>query len=162
MPQKSFSSTFQPMQPGSSSAQAMQTPAAPAAPAPPPKPAGPPPTIALMTADVSKISGNLMPIVNSLRSLYQAGEQVAASQPPRKRELDDASKKLGGLVWKMNEGTVSESVTTKLLQLAASLDAYDYPGAAHVQVQLTTGDWDECSSWLTALKRLIKIRQMSH
>ena len=29
-----------------------------------------------------------------------------------------------------------------------------------VQVSLTTSDWDECSSWLTALKRLIKARQM--
>ena len=36
-----------------------------------------------------------MPIVSSFRSLYQAGEQVAATQPARKRELDDASKKLG-------------------------------------------------------------------
>ena len=37
--------------------------------------------------------------------------------------------------------------------------------ASHVachalQVSLTTSDWDECSSWLTALKRLIKARQM--
>ena len=115
-----------------------------------------------MTADISKIPGNVVPVVNSLRSLYQAAEQFAATQPARKRELDDASKKLGGLVWRMNEGQVSESVSSKLLKLAASIDAYDYPGAAHLQVQLTTSDWDECSSWLTALKRLIKIRQMSH
>ncbi|WPT11630.1 Protein transport protein SEC31-like protein B [Picochlorum sp. SENEW3] len=137
--------------------------AAPAAQPPSPaKPAGPPADIALMTADTSRIPGNLVPIVSSFRSLYQAGEQFATTQPARKRELDDASKKLGSLIWKMNEGNVSESVTSKLLQLAASLDAYDYPGAAHVQVQLTTSDWDECASWLTALKRLIKIRQMSH
>lgn len=155
--QNSFSSTFQP---GGAGAQG--APAAPAAPIAPPKPAGPPADVALMTTDVSKISGELMPIVNSFRSLYQAGEQVAATQPARRRELDDASKKLGGLVWKMNEGTVSESVTSKLLSLAAALDAYDYAGAAHVQVQLTTGDWDECSTWLTALKRIIKLRQNSH
>ena len=156
-PQNSFSSTFQPGVPGTQSA-----PSGPPAPAAPPKPAGPPADIALMTADISKIPGNLVPIVNSFRSLYQAGEQVAATQPARKRELDDASKKLGGLVWRMNEGTVSESVTSKLLSLAAALDAYDYAGAAHVQVQLTTGDWDECSTWLTALKRIIKLRQSSH
>lgn len=29
-----------------------------------------------------------------------------------------------------------------------------------VQISLTTSDWDECSTWLTALKRLIKARQM--
>lgn len=152
--QNSFSSTFQPSGAGAQGA--------PAAPSAPPKPAGPPSDVALMTTDVSKISGEFMPIVNSFRSLYQAGEHVAATQPARKRELDDASKKLGGLVWKMNEGTVSDSVTSKLLSLAAALDAYDYAGAAHVQVQLTTGDWDECSTWLTALKRIIKLRQSSH
>ena len=27
-----------------------------------------------------------------------------------------------------------------------------------LQVSLTTSDWDECSHWLTALKRLIKAR----
>ena len=30
---------------------------------------------------------------------------------------------------------------------------------ARLQVSLTTSDWDECSAWLTALKRLIKARQ---
>lgn len=155
--QNSFSSTFQPAGPGAQGA-----PAAPPVPAAPPKPAGPPADVALMTTDVSKISGELMPIVSSFRSLYQAGEQVAATQPARKRELDDASKKLGGLVWRMNQGMVSDSVTSKLLSLAAALDAYDYAGAAHVQVQLTTGDWEECSTWLTALKRIIKLRQSSH
>jgi protein transport protein SEC31 len=28
-----------------------------------------------------------------------------------------------------------------------------------LQVELTASDWDECGAWLTALKRLIKIRQ---
>jgi protein transport protein SEC31 len=28
------------------------------------------------------------------------------------------------------------------------------------QVELTASDWDECGVWLTAVKRLIKIRQM--
>jgi len=48
----------------------------------------------------------------------------------------------------------------KLQQLCAALDAGDFGSAGHVQVMLTTSDWDECSSWLTALKRLIKVRQM--
>ena len=46
------------------------------------------------------------------------------------------------------------------LQLCAALDAGDYAMATHVQVSLTTSDWDEASAWLTALKRLIKTRQM--
>lgn len=32
-------------------------------------------------------------------------------------------------------------------------------GCAVLQVELTASDWDECGMWLTALKRLIKIRQ---
>lgn len=163
--QPTISGGFEQQQHAFPATQQFQPTAPPGQPAPtqpPAKPAGPPATVALMTVDISKIPGNMVPIVNSFRSLYQAAEQFAATQPARKRELDDASKKLGSLVWKINEGGVSESVTSKLLKLAASLDAYDYPGAAHIQVQLTTSDWDECSSWLTALKRLIKIRQMSH
>ena len=34
------------------------------------------------------------------------------------------------------------------------------PAGPLLQVGLTTNDWDECSAWLTALKRLIKARQM--
>lgn len=32
------------------------------------------------------------------------------------------------------------------------------PVLSQMQVSLTTSDWDECSAWLTALKRLIKAR----
>lgn len=27
-----------------------------------------------------------------------------------------------------------------------------------VQANLTTTDWDECATWLTAIKRLVKLR----
>ena len=79
----------------------------------------------------------------------------------RKREMDDNSKRLGGLFWKLNEGQVSQHVVAKLLQLCGALDQGNWPGASHVQVELTTSDWDECGTWLTALKRLIKLRQMA-
>jgi len=52
------------------------------------------------------------------------------------------------------------SVAERLQQLCAALNAGDYATAWHMQVQLTTSDWDEGSAWLTALKRLIKVRQM--
>jgi len=129
----------------------------PSTPAPPP---GPPSNISLMSADTSKVSPQLGSVVNSLKALYQGAEAVVGAQPARRRELDDASRKLGGLLWKMNAGMVSESVGEKLQQLCTALDAFDYASAAHVQVMLTTSDWDECSSWLTALKRLVKLRQM--
>lgn len=43
-------------------------------------------------------------------------------------------------------------------QLCAALDSGDYGTATQIQVGLTTSDWDECSQWLTALKRLVKTR----
>jgi protein transport protein SEC31 len=75
--------------------------------------------------------------------------------------MDDNSKRLGGLFWKLNGGQVSQHVVAKLLQLCAALDQGNWGGATHVQVELTTSDWDECGTWLTALKRLIKLRQMA-
>jgi protein transport protein SEC31 len=42
--------------------------------------------------------------------------------------------------------------------LCAALDSGDYGTATQIQVGLTTSDWDECSQWLTALKRLVKTR----
>ena len=43
---------------------------------------------------------------------------------------------------------------------SAGQDIDCYVACLALQVSLTTSDWDECSSWLTALKRLIKARQM--
>lgn len=126
---------------------------------PPPPPRGPPADISIATADTSAVPAELRPVVNSLTGLFQACEAIAGAHPARRRELDDASKKIGALLWRLNEGEVSPSVGSKLLQLCAAVDVGDYPTAGHVQVQLTTADWDECSPWLTALKRLIKLRQ---
>ena len=131
------------------------------APPPPAPPRGPPADITIATADTSAVPGELRPVVNSLIGLFQACEAIAGGHPARRRELDDASKKLGALLWRMNAGEVSPSVSGKLLQLCGAVDVGDYPTAGHVQVQLTTADWDECSPWLTALKRLIKLRQSS-
>ncbi len=51
-------------------------------------------------------------------------------------------------------------VAAKLLQLCQALDAGDWAAANHLQVELTASDWDEAGAWLTALKRLLKARQM--
>jgi len=135
-----------------------QQPAAPAAPPKPAAPAGPPANISVETADTSQLKDELRPIVTSLTNLYSAC--AAASQMgAKKRESDDNSKRMGGLFWKLSNGDVSATVSSKLLQMAAALDVGDFSTATSVQVALTTSDWDECSQWLTALKRLIKTRQ---
>jgi protein transport protein SEC31 len=76
----------------------------------------------------------------------------------RKREMDDTSKRIGTLLWKLNAGEVTPGVMQKLLQLCAALDAHDLNTTNHLQAELTTSHWDECGTWLTALKRLLKAR----
>ncbi len=59
----------------------------------------------------------------------------ATTSPARKREMDDNSRRLGGLFWKLNEGQVAQHVVAKLLQMVAALDAGNWPAAQHVQVR---------------------------
>ena len=94
----------------------------------------------------------------SARAMKRMCEAAAGAHPARKREVEDSSKRLAGLLWKLNRADVSASVCGKLLQLCAALDAGDIAGASQAQVALTTSDWDEGSGWLTALKRLLKMR----
>ncbi|KXZ53102.1 hypothetical protein GPECTOR_8g92 [Gonium pectorale] len=142
------------------SAQAAQQQAAakkPAAQAPPP---GPPANISVATADTSAVPAELRPVVASLSNLYNTCLPLA-NNPAKKREMDDNTKKIGQLFWKLNAGEVSASVIPKLQQLCAAIDAGDWHTANHIQVQMTTTDWDECGFWLSAVKRMIKLRQTS-
>jgi len=138
---------------------AAPAPMAAAPPPAPPAPRKPPANITITTADTSSVAAELRPVATSLVNLYQACESLAGAHPAKRRELDDASKKIGALLWKLNEGEISPSVGGKLQQMCAALDIGDYPTVGHVQVQMTTSDWDECAAWLTALKRLVKLRQ---
>ncbi|CAI5999867.1 unnamed protein product, partial [Closterium sp. NIES-64] len=84
---------------------------------------------------------------------------AAQGNAGKKREMDANSKKLGLLLQRLNQRDVSPSVAGKLGPLCAALDAGDYATALHIQVDLTTKDWEECGVWLTALKSVIKTRQ---
>lgn len=122
--------------------------------APPPAPAGPPPTV--HTADVSKVKPELKPVVAAITKLF---DEVAGAMPPnRKKETEDSSKKLGALFVKLNSGDVSASLTEKLQRVTQAIMAGDYAGAKHVQVEMTTTNWDEGSHWMPTLKRLITAR----
>ena len=56
----------------------------------------------------------------------QACEAAAGANPAKRRELEDSSRKLGALLWKLNEGQVSQSVSSKLLQVGRP------SGATHI------------------------------
>ena len=76
----------------------------------------------------------------------------------RKKELEDCSKRLGQLCWRLNEKQVSAAVEEKLMKLCDAASRGDWATANSVHVEMTTQHWDECSGFLTALKRLLKTR----
>lgn len=123
-------------------------------------PSAPPPTV--QTVDSSNVPAELRPVITTLTRLYnETSEALGGSRAnvAKKREIEDNSKKIGSLFAKLNSGDISPNAASKLTQLCQALDSGDFAAALHIQVVLTTSDWDECNFWLAALKRMIKTRQ---
>ncbi|KAG8099207.1 hypothetical protein GUJ93_ZPchr0013g34800 [Zizania palustris] len=120
-------------------------------------PPAPPPTV--QTADTSKVSVELRPVIATLTRLFDETSKSMGGSQVKKREIEDNSRKIGALFAKLNSGDISPNVSSKLIQLCSALDSSDFATAMHLQVLLTTSDWDECNFWLAALKRMIKTRQ---
>ncbi|KAG8079448.1 hypothetical protein GUJ93_ZPchr0007g3030 [Zizania palustris] len=120
-------------------------------------PPAPPPTV--QTADTSKVSAELRPVITTLTKLFDETSKAMGGSQVKKREIEDNSRKIGVLFAKLNSGDISPNVSSKLIQLCSALDSSDFATAMHLQVLLTTSDWDECNFWLAALKRMIKTRQ---
>ncbi|CAA6671881.1 unnamed protein product [Spirodela intermedia] len=119
-----------------------------------------PPTV--QTVDTSNVPGELRPVIATLTRLYnETSEAIGGphANASKKREIEDNSRKIGSLFAKLNSGDISPNAASKLVQLCQALDSGDYASALHIQVLLTTSDWDECNFWLAALKRMIKTRQ---
>ncbi|KAK9805066.1 hypothetical protein WJX73_010529 [Symbiochloris irregularis] len=121
-------------------------------------PAGPPQNVSIQNVDTSKVPQNMRPVVASLSTLYNTCEAAVQGLPAKKREMDNNSQRLGVLFWHLNNGSLSPGVADALRQICAALDARDYVTVGQLQAGLTTTDWDECATWLTALKRLVKAR----
>lgn len=75
----------------------------------------------------------------AVRALPQKNWLSLLSAAAKKREMDDNSKKIGQLLWRLNAGEVSEGVVPKLMQLCMAIDAADWHAANHIQV-CGTGD----------------------
>jgi protein transport protein SEC31 len=125
---------------------------------PPPPPAGPPANVTAATVDVSAVPPTLRGAARALRTLADAAVASAAGAPGKKREADDSTRRVGAMLWKLNAGEVSAEVGAQLAALGAAVDACDWGAAAAAHASLTANHWDECSPWLTAVKRLIKGR----
>ena len=58
-------------------------------------------------AGLWKVSPQVKPLLDSLRTLHQTCASAPQLQAPnKKREMDDNSKKMGQLFWKLNAGCV--------------------------------------------------------
>ncbi|CAJ2636276.1 unnamed protein product [Trifolium pratense] len=58
---------------------------------------------------------------------------------PKKREIEDNSKKLGGLFAKLNSGDISKNVSDKLLQLCQAIDIGDFMNSLQIQISAFIG-----------------------
>ncbi|CAH2036931.1 unnamed protein product [Thlaspi arvense] len=125
-----------------------------------PAPVASPPTV--QTADTSNVPAHQKPIVATLMRLFkETSEGLGGSRanPAKKREIEDNSRKLGALFSKLNNGDISKNASDKLAQLCQALDKHDFGEGLHIQLLMTTTEWDECNFWLSTLKRMIKGRQ---
>lgn len=140
----------------------MGAPSAPPPPAAPPARKGPPPGITVETSDLGRIPGDLSGPARSLVGLYQSLLPLAAANPIKRKEMEDNSKKLAILLWRMGNGEVSPQLAARLRDLGAALDRSDMATANGIQHELTTTAWDENKDWLMATKRLFKTRETGH
>jgi protein transport protein SEC31 len=129
-------------------------------PAAPPPSNNPPPDISMDNVNTASLAPEARAVVASLSAMYGACLSASSGNATKKREMDDSSKRLACLLWKLNRQDVTPGVVAKLGQMCAALDQRDYAGASAMQVQLASSDWDECSAWMPALKRLLKTRQL--
>lgn len=123
-------------------------------------PAAPPPTV--QTVNTSNVPAELRPVISTLTRLFHETSEIlggARANVTKKREIEDNSRKIGALFAKLNNGDISPNAASKLRELCQALDNGDFASALHIQVMLTTSDWDECNFWLATLKRMIKSRQ---
>ena len=133
-----------------------------AAATPPAAPAAPhvPANVNISNVETGAVPADMKPVVACLRDSFNMCAKAFENNPSKKREMDDNSKRLGVLFFKLNLDDVKPSVKAQLLELCKALNAKDFMHASKVHISLTTTDFDECGQWLTALKRLIKTRQM--
>ncbi|EPS70158.1 hypothetical protein M569_04603, partial [Genlisea aurea] len=121
-------------------------------------PAAPPPSV--QTVDTSNVPAEQKPVIATLTRLFNETSEAlggaGATNPAKKREIEDNSKRLGSLFAKLNSGDISKSVAEKLMRLCRALDVGDSSTVHQIQVDLAANEWDECNFWLSTLKRMTK------
>lgn len=70
------------------------------------------------------------------RLFHETSEALggARANPAKKKEIEDYSRKMGGLFAKLNSGDISKNASEKLVQLCQALDNGDFTTALQIQV----------------------------
>lgn len=79
----------------------------------------------------------LKPVVTTLSRLFDETSTFLGgvkAPPAKKREIEDNSRKLGGLFVKLNSADLSANASMKLVQLCQALNGGDYGTAMQIQV----------------------------
>lgn len=125
-----------------------------------PKPKGHvPQEIHFREVDINEIPEDFKGFVNAMITLFDTDSEVDPDDPSlgKKRVIESNSKRLGGLFTLLANGEVSEEVQSKLIGLGEALHKNDH-AAVDVWIRdLTANNWDECSFWLTTVRRLTKL-----
>lgn len=151
-----------PSGPGAMPAAAAGAPPPNIAPPAPPAKKGPPAGLTMETVEMGKIPADLAGVARSFTGLYQGGLAQAASNPVKRKEMEDNSKKLAILLWRLGAGEVGPQVLGRVREMAGALDRGDLNAANQVQHDLTATAWEENKDWLMATRRLLKAREMGH
>ncbi|CAG9463141.1 unnamed protein product [Pedinophyceae sp. YPF-701] len=132
------------------------------APAPKPAPpAQPPADISIATFDASSLDAQGRAIVASFGRVWKhcSGMQLS---PQHRKAVDDAGKKFGVLAWQLSQGGVKERVLQKLVGLSQALDRQDAAAVGQAVTTIVKEEFDSCSQWATALKRLLRLMGVLH
>jgi len=96
---------------------------------------------------------DLMYVKNVLDMLLNA-----SSQDGNQKKREDNEKRLEDLYGKLTNGYLKTTAAQKVLQLVKAVEAQDFMGAAKLQQELCSVDWDVNKFWLMGVKRLIPTR----
>lgn len=114
-------------------------------------------TVYLDKIDASKIVGNELMIVKTLRSAFKQAQSRNHSGMYRKK-MDDINKRLGKLVAGLNAGIVDKETVDKLVTLVNALEKSDFQAANSLLTSISKEKeyWEHNRHWIQGLKWLVE------
>lgn len=86
----------------------------------------------------------------------------AVAPPSHKRQVQDTEKRLNILFDHINnEELLTADTLASMLSLAQAMAARDYGTAHSIHLDLVTHKTEECTNWMTGVKRLIDMSRVT-